>query len=60
MRRRFVEKGFSGALGRCERQEPPCPRKLDGVGEAAPDGSLSCGQLPEGLAKMDAAAAGLR
>ena len=34
VRRRFVEKGFSGALERCERQEPPCRRKLDGVGEA--------------------------
>lgn len=48
VRRRFVEKGFSGALGRCERQEPPCPRKLDGVGEARLI-ALSCGQPPEGF-----------
>ena len=48
VRRRFVEKGFSDALGRRERQEPPCPRKLDGTGEARLI-ALSCGQPPEGF-----------
>ena len=48
VRRRFVEKGFSEALGRSERQEPPCPRKLDGAGEARLI-ALSCGQPPEGF-----------
>ena len=47
VRRRFVEKGFSEALGRSERQEPPCPRKLDGAGEARLI-ALSCGQPPAG------------
>ena len=48
VRRRFVEKGFSEALGRSERQEPPCPRKLDGAAEARLI-ALSCSQPPEGL-----------
>ena len=48
VRRRFVEKGISDALGRRERQEPPCPRKLDGAAEARLI-ALSCGQPPEGL-----------
>lgn len=48
VRRRFVEKGFSEALGRSERQEPPCRRKLDGAGEARLI-ALSCGQPPEGF-----------
>lgn len=48
VRRRFVEKGFSEALGRSERQEPPCPRKLDGAAEARLI-ALSCGQPPEGF-----------
>ena len=34
MRRRFVEKGLSGALDRVPRKTPPCPRKLDGEAEA--------------------------
>ena len=38
VRRRFVEKGFSEALGRSERQEPPCQRKLDGAGDQLPEG----------------------
>ena len=48
VRRRFVEKGFSEALGRSERQEPPCRRKLDGAAEARLI-ALSCGQPPEGF-----------
>ena len=48
VRRRFVEKGFSEALGRSERQEPPTPRKLDGAAEARLI-ALSCGQPPEGF-----------
>lgn len=48
VRRRFVEKGFSEALGRSERQEPPCQRKLDGAGEARLI-ALSCSQPPEGF-----------
>ena len=47
VRRRFVEKGFSEAFGRSERQEPPCARKLDGAGEARLR-ALSCSQAPEG------------
>ena len=47
VRRRFVEKGFQAALGRSERQKPPCRRKLDGSGEARLI-ALSCGQAPEG------------
>jgi len=43
-----VEKGFSEALGRSARQEPPCPRKLDGAAEARLI-ALSCGQPPEGF-----------
>ena len=48
VRRRFVEKGFSDAFGRSERRDPPCPRKLDGSGEARLI-ALSCGQPPKGL-----------
>ncbi len=48
VRRRFVEKGFSDALGRSERRDPPCPRKLDGSAEAHLI-TLSCGQPPEGF-----------
>ena len=48
VRRRFVEKGFSEALGRSERQDPPCERKLDGAGEARLI-ALSCGKPPEGF-----------
>ena len=48
VRRRFVEKGISAALGRRERQEPPCRRKLDGAAEGRLI-ALSCGQPPEGF-----------
>ena len=48
VRRRFVEKGFSDAFGRSERQESPCPRKLDGSAEARLL-ALSCGQPRQGL-----------
>ena len=48
VRRRFVEKGFSEALGRSEHQEPLCQRKLDGVAEARLI-ALSCSEPPEGF-----------
>ena len=46
VRRRFVEKGLSGALDRACRQAPPCPRKLDGEAEVRLI-ALSCSEPPE-------------
>ena len=50
VRRRFVEKGLSGALGRVSRKEPPCPRKFDGAAEARLI-ALSCSEPPEGFGR---------
>ena len=50
VRRRFVEKGLSGALDRACRQAPPCPRKLDGEAEATSD-RISCSEPPEGFGR---------
>ena len=50
VRRRFVEKGLSGALDRACRQAPPCPRKLDGEAEARLI-ALSCSEPPEGFGR---------
>ena len=47
VRRRFVEKGLSGALDRVHRKAPPCPRKLDGEAEARLI-ALSCSEPPQG------------
>jgi len=50
VRRRFVQKGLSGALGRVRRQTPPCPRKLDGAAEARLI-ALSRSEPPEGFGR---------
>ncbi len=50
MRRRFVEKGLSGALDRVRRPAPPCPRKLDGETEARLI-ALCCSEPPEGFGR---------
>lgn len=50
VRKRFVEGGFSRALYRAKREDPPTPRKLDGEAEARLI-ALSCSEPPEGTAK---------
>ena len=50
MRRRFVEKGLSGALDRVRRPAPPCPRKLDGEAEVRLI-ALCCSEPPEGFGR---------
>ncbi len=50
VRRRFVEKGLSGALDHSKRQHSPTPRKLDGEAEARLI-ALSCSEPPEGFGR---------
>ena len=50
VRRRFVEKGLSGALDRVLRKDPPCPYKLDGESEARLI-ALSCSEPPAGFGR---------
>ena len=50
VRRRFVEKGLSGALDRKHRKDAPCPYKLDGEAEARLI-ALSCSEPPEGFGR---------
>lgn len=50
VRRRFVESGLSGALGRRHRKTPPCPPKLDGEAEARLI-ALSCSEPPQGYSR---------
>jgi hypothetical protein len=47
IRKRFVEQGLQGALGRKKREKPPRERILDGEGEARLI-AVACGQPPEG------------
>jgi hypothetical protein len=47
VRQRFVEGGLEAALERKQRETPPRPRKLDGVGEAHLL-RIACSEPPEG------------
>ena len=50
VRRRFVQKGLSGALDRSKRAHPPTPCKLDGEAEARLI-AMSCSEPPEGYGR---------
>ena len=49
-RKALVLDGLPAALQRHKREQPPTPRKLDGLGEAQLI-ALACSELPEGYSQ---------
>lgn len=50
VRQRYVKEGLEAALGRKRREQPPCPPRLDGEGQARLT-QLACSTPPEGYGR---------